>query len=103
MGEIPDPASARTLMRLSSLESMPAHWFPQMAWGRAPEVKSDLALRTVFATLAILMVRFFALRCLALVIFEDLHVAALKSIPKSLCEVATRIVMSYCANSLAMR
>ena len=78
-------------MRRSSLESMPAHWFPQMAWGKAPEVKSDLALRIIFATLAIFMVRFFALRCLALVIFEDLHVAALNSIPKSLCDDATRI------------
>ena len=94
MGEIPDPAAARTLMRLSSLESMPAHWFPQIAWGRAPEVKSDLALRTILATLAILIVRFFASRCLASVILDDLQVAALKSIPKSLCEVATRIVMS---------
>ena len=73
-----------------------------MAWGRAPVINSDLALRIILATRVIFTVRFLALRCLASVIFVDLPFAALNSTPTSLCEAATRMVMPCAASSLAM-
>ena len=103
VGAIPEPAAASTLRRRSSVGFIPVHWLPQIAWGRAPVMNNDLALRIILATRVIFTVRFVVLRCLASVILVDFFVAALNSTPTSLCEAATRIVMSCVASSFAMR
>ena len=71
VGAMPDPAAARTRRRFSSVGFIPVHWLPQMAWGKAPVMNNDLALRIILATRVIFTVRFLALRCLASVILHQ--------------------------------